>query len=632
MIAAGLAAVALAALLLRTTTDSVPVAEEGPLPPAGGSPEDAPPVHRKAPIPWKAPKAPAEETAAPDPPAPREKAPRVVVSGRVVGPSDQGIDGAAVSLFTGEDAGGTPEGSLADLLSGRLRTPRPSSTVVTGKDGGFRLEITPAALASLVGEKEGWAPARIERVELRTDAEGILLRLSAPAPVAGTVVRAGEGERVPVAGASVIVFAVGADRLAVLASATTGENGRYAAVGAPAGEAGIAVLAKGMKPVLLSKVPVPDEDRVIPLEPAVLKFVRGEVFLPGGTTPAGHVKVVVTTRPGGRPAEAVQEATTDRQGRFAFEEVEAGEHCGLAIEFDGGARGFARLARYPWPGDSDERVTLEAVPAETLRGRAVEEGPDGTRRPVPGVRLVAGCLWESPFGRIARQDFDETAPDGTFEFHGMTDREVAVNPVDRNGPWAVIDPRFGQVPWKPASGPWEVELLLGPNIRSSKMGEVVVSGRVVGTDGQPVAGARVVCVGPPGFTDREGRFLLRGLVPREGRQGSIHATAEGFQPTRFEAVLLLPGADPTGMVLAFTGVLLPVRGRVVDEEDRPLAGAKVVLPRFGIAWTGPDGWWRAEGIPGSVSQATISLRGFRPAVIDEVQAGDAAETVVLVRE
>jgi hypothetical protein len=557
----------------------------------------------------------------------------------VVGPGDRGIAGAEVALFKGEDAGAAPEGSLADLLSGRARVPVPSASLFTKVDGTFRFETAAASPVSLRAEKEGWAPATLLRFAVRGDAEGLVLRLSAPVPVTGLVLRMSEGAWVPLAGASVILFGAAVEeggKPAVLAMAQTGEDGRYALAGTAPGIANLVVLAKGMKPYFQPRMEVPEEGREVRLEPAVLKSLRGEVLLPDGISPAHGIRVTVTTRPRGRPAEAVQEASTDRNGRFVFPEVEGGENCGLSVTCDGGALGYATLARFPWPGDSDERITLEAPPAETLRGRAVADGPDGVRRPAAGVRLGASCVWESRSGKIQRQDFTTTAADGSFEFHGLTDREVGVFVAPDSGSLAVVDPLRGLVPWKPASGPWEVEVVLANDPRASKFGEVAVAGRVVGPDGQSVPGARVEGFGFPACTDREGRFLLRGLVPNTSRQVgmkvSIRAAADGFQPSRGEEIFLLPGADPTGMLLTLPGVLLPLRGRVEDEEGRPLPGAKVTLPRIGVAWTGPDGWWRAEAIPGTVSTATVSLGGYKPVSLGEVQVGDPVETVVLVRE
>jgi hypothetical protein len=119
----------------------------------------------------------------------------------VVGLRDEGIRGATVSLFTGEDVAAAPAGSLRDFLSDRLRDPQPTATRFTGADGSFRFEIPPAALGSLRAEKEGWSTARVDAVSLSADCDGIRLRLEAPTPVSGIVVSGGT-DPVPVEGAA----------------------------------------------------------------------------------------------------------------------------------------------------------------------------------------------------------------------------------------------------------------------------------------------------------------------------------------------------------------------------------------------------------------------------------------------
>src|SRR5262249_44939491 len=118
---------------------------------------------------------------------------------------------------------------------------------------------------------------------------------------------------------------------------------------------------------------------------------------------------------------------------------------------------------------------------------------------------------------------------------------------------------------------------------------VEVSGRVVDPDGKPVAGAKVFFARyilglrnppPPAVTsDAEGRFRLR--VSRAGYQedyekaqwlrGAVVALGKGFAPGWV-------GGDNAEQLTDVTVKLardVPIEGRVVDLQGRPVAGVSV---------------------------------------------------------
>jgi len=118
------------------------------------------------------------------------------------------------------------------------------------------------------------------------------------------------------------------------------------------------------------------------------------------------------------------------------------------------------------------------------------------------------------------------------------------------------------------------------------VGVVEVRGRVLDPDGRPVAGATVRAqarlpygpsrqAGPSATTGPEGRFALRG--PRSAFEGApdspgrVVASAPGFG-LGLARVVLRGGAEAT-VRLARDDV--PIEGRVVDLEGRPVAGASV---------------------------------------------------------
>ena len=117
-----------------------------------------------------------------------------------------------------------------------------------------------------------------------------------------------------------------------------------------------------------------------------------------------------------------------------------------------------------------------------------------------------------------------------------------------------------------------------------------LSGRVVGSDGKAVAEARVALGGsgkpspvaddevvPTCYTDAAGRFRIAGLRP-----------GTGLLAVRFEAhapalltVDVGPDTPPVEVQLTDGEVL---RGRVVDEEGRPIQGVRVSFNE----WNGAD--------------------------------------------
>jgi predicted alpha/beta-hydrolase family hydrolase len=152
-------------------------------------------------------------------------------------------------------------------------------------------------------------------------------------------------------------------------------------------------------------------------------------------------------------------------------------------------------------------------------------------------------------------------------------REAAAPPPDSPPARAAQPPgKAGRPPAAPDEGP------------------VVVSGRVVGPDGKPVAGARLywphlrreeprdledVDFPQRGTTDREGRFRLE--LPRADVRPDLNvhlvALADGYGVAGAE---LPKGGAPAELTLRLVKDQ-PIRGRVRNTEGQPLAGVRVTL-------------------------------------------------------
>src|SRR5262249_21040798 len=140
-----------------------------------------------------------------------------------------------------------------------------------------------------------------------------------------------------------------------------------------------------------------------------------------------------------------------------------------------------------------------------------------------------------------------------------------------------------------------------------------LKGRVVGPDGQPLAGATVIGLAGRGPETLKGaEFIVRGINPRATRQLFFHHKEKnlGF----FVKELRGDRTEPLTVKLQPCG---SASGRWVDADGQPVAGARVhVSTMHGLAGgqeiiTDKEGRFRIEGlVPGLEYDIRKSFRNF----------------------
>lgn len=282
-------------------------------------------------------------------------------------------------------------------------------------------------------------------------------------------------------------------------------------------------------------------------------------------------------------------AITDESGSFLLKSVPTG--AGAIVRFS--AEGFVGDVReVPAVSEHGLVITLEAAPAEVvwrISGRAVHA--DG--RPAAGAQVDFG------------QDGTIAGADGSFSLHLSTDprTDVALTAFVE-GARPCLQSRVGEL--LQARGPSldGVVLVLEPALAP-------IRGRVVRADGSPCAAWRVARRGGEAWgtsnrslesmaagepmaieTDREGRFVLGGLLERE-------YAVRVWDPETLVSVdggPARPGAE-LELVVSADALAARVLGRVISRRGMPVAGAAIVLSL-------PT---EATDAPSSVSAATSSM-------------------------
>lgn len=507
-------------------------------------------------------------------------------------------------------AGEWPDGVLAELvpvashleISRLLLAGRPSPDAVTTAvpepgTGRFRLEAPTSGLYWVRLSAPGYVPMR----SLPLPVTGALALPPLTLATSGTleaVVRDAAGR--PVAGTWIVVrTAAGADRL-------------WREQGSPGWMVAPRLARSGV-----------DGRAVVPRLAGQLLEVT--VYSPHDATPRSFTKVGarldVRIELGAVPRREITLAGAEAgvvvslgRARWPVGELDAEGRLSLGGRFDDRVAlhflSAERPLRTVWLEPGDERPVYEVRPAHRFAGRLV----DAAGRP------LAGALVWPDWDPGAQVTTDES---GRYEFLRPLSprfevRGTAPGFATRGLVLTLADAARGTVP----------DLVLAAS--------ATAAGRVVDEAGRGMAGAQVRAQAMEGAsrpaavvyatTGTDGRFELRGLAPDTAHR--LRAGREGHFPVLREVGGIRPGGLRGGLQLVLTAHR-GVFGRVVDFDERPLAGIDVLLRPAGggppaepeSVLTGADGRFEVDALPAPKVDLVASGDGYAPLTVPGVEPG-----------
>jgi hypothetical protein len=281
----------------------------------------------------------------------------------------------------------------------------------------------------------------------------------------------------------------------------------------------------------------------------------------------------------GRSSADVREATTDERGRFVLDNVYEGS---IGHELVVKAKSFAplRMAFKPGTKEKPAELTIKLEPGHRIRGRV----QDDNGHPIAGVRVYhsegnhggsmafGGGTTTDPNGKF---EFDSLPSGAPFSFgaRGYSDIEEAKLSLDGADevvvtmqPEGMIRGRvLDAVTRKPIS-PFSVRITFSPD-------------RGPDEAGHHLSGARATTPAGERFANPQGTFELNELINKMPLQVTV--SAEGYEPQVYRRVLAKPKTKADEVVFALPPIdaskLVTIRGRMVDAQGKPVAGAELRL-------------------------------------------------------
>lgn len=532
--------------------------------------------------------------------------PGAVAFGRVVDADEEPVAGARVVLTP------DPEGSLLTRLRALVNTRRYTRRAVSGDDGRFELADLPAGRFSLAVSASGHAAAVVAGIELPEGEREVDLGTVLLADGAAIEGRVTDGERRPIAGATVS-WRTESGNLEVGSIAdgtvTSDRDGRFRIADLEPGlRFDLSVQGDGFARRTVHGVEPPTgEPLTVVLEPAAR---LAGVVVDGLGAPVADAWLVAHSR-GGGPQGTAQSGTTDATGGFEIGELPPGE---ARVEVRAqGFQPFEEPIGEISAGEVRSDLRLELVRGATVSGRVTDAGGE----PLAGVDV-----------QLAVVDYNE---------HGVGHRawtDAAGRYLLEGVPAGRLSVAAEQTGYLPAVS--DLDVLPGDNRLDFQLDRgLTVAGRVVDDGGAAVPDAEVrlgaglaLFFGTAVTTGADGRFELAGIAPGTH---AVSASKEGYAEATLDGLEIAAPVDDLLLVLSHGTALF---GSVYGVDPDSLAGVRITaspngrlaLPRS--SRVDYRGAYRVEGLAAGSWTVTAAIESGRQAV-EEVTIGAGEREVRL---
>jgi hypothetical protein len=464
-------------------------------------------------------------------------------------------------------AGKVLDAASRKLLKGALvwaGLPLAAPAAVSDARGTFQLDAPPREDLRVEGAAPGYLPGG--RRSVPSGAEPVLVTLTPAAAISGLVVdTAGR----PLAAAQIEIET---QPFEAVEPVRTGADGRFWLTGLrPDGAYGLNATLAGLAP---KRTAVRTAPAGRPTPPVRIVMDRGQtasgrVAGEDGQPVAGAELILIDPR----TFAAVARTTADAAGRFELRNLAAGQ-LDLLAEHPRHTRAHLPGIVIPAGGPAVDLGTVTMADGVAIEGRVT----DSRGVPIAGAAVQAMPESSDLLDRMPVRWGDDSMGGTT---RTGTDGAFRVERLRRGAPYSVAVSQSGYAPafapgvQAPTEEPIWIEMKVARTL----------SGRVVGPEGEPVAGASLTWVEESrtgygtsssgrtlGQTDADGRFQVPDLLP--GAAADLVVQAQGYRHRKVSGLRIPEDRDLTEVKIALERAAL-LEVRLLSAEGEPVAGAQV---------------------------------------------------------